>query len=653
VSAPFRILFVEDSRDDVDLILFELRRGDLTPDYWVVDTAEGMRTALREERWDIVIADHSMPHFDAPAALQVLKESGQDLPFIVVSGHIGEEMAVACMRAGAHDYLTKDHLARLVPAVERELREAGERRQRREAVEALRASEARYRLLVENMADVVSVMDDQGRYLFISPSAERVLGRPAEEALGRSVLDFVHPDDVPLVQHAIHEVLSRGETPFLGGVRLRHQDGSWRILEASGTRLVAGDGTVSIISVARDITDRVQLEGQLHQAQKMEAVGRLAGGVAHDFNNLLTVILGYSNLLMDQLADNRLLYQEVDEIKRAADRAATLTQKLLAFSRRQVLSLQPVDLDTVVEGMADMLRRLIGEDVELVMKLAPDLGLTRVDPGQVEQIVMNLAVNARDAMPRGGRLVVQTADVELDEAYGRRHAVQPGPYVMLSVTDTGQGMDAATQARLFEPFFTTKEPGKGTGLGLSTVYGIVRQAGGNIFVYSEPGHGSCFKVYLPRVQEQGEPRPRPRSDTQGSETVLLVEDEPLVRNLVSEVMRKSGYEVLEFGNGREALARARHHPGAIHLLVTDVVMPGMSGIELSRHLATTHPGMRILFLSGYTDDLVVRQGALQPGRAFLQKPFTPDVLLRAVRDLLDEPARAGAPGTAVPSDPAE
>ncbi len=645
MNAAFRILFVEDSRDDVELILFELRRGGLTPDYWVVDTAEGLRAALRDGRWDLIIADHSMPRFDAPAALDILKASGQDLPFIVVSGHIGEEMAVACMKAGASDYLAKDQLARLVPAVERELREAGERRQRREAVEALRASEARYRLLVENMADILSVFDEGGRYTFLSPSVTRVLGWAPEEALGHSVLEFAHPDDAERVEAAIAEA-ARGGRPFLTGVRFRHQDGSWRILEASGARLVGDDDTVSVVSLARDITDRVQLEGQLHQAQKMEAVGRLAGGVAHDFNNLLTVILGYSNLLLDQLADNRLLYQEVDEIKRAADRAAALTQKLLSVSRKQVLSLQPVDLNPVAEGVSDMLRRLIGEDIELVMKLAPGLGLTRVDPGLIEQVVMNLAVNARDAMPQGGRLVLQTADVELDEAYGRRHGVQPGRYVMLSVTDTGQGMDAATQARLFEPFFTTKEPGKGTGLGLSTVYGIVRQAGGNVFVYSELGHGSCFKVYLPRVPEEGEAPPRPRADTAGSETVLLVEDEPLVRNLVSEVLRKSGYEVLEFGNGREAIARARHHAGPIQLLVTDVVMPGMSGIELSRQLAEAQEGLRILFLSGYSDDLVVRQGALLPGRAFLQKPFTPDSLLRAVRALLDAPAPGPTTGTA-------
>ncbi len=643
MSGPVRILFVEDSREDVELILHELRGGGFDPDYAIVDTAEAMRQSLAQGAWDIVIADHSMPKFDAPEALAVLKESAHDLPFIVVSGHIGEDVAVACMKAGANDYLTKDKLARLVPAVERELREAEQRRQRREAVQALRATEERYRLLVDNAADVITIVDTRGVITFASPSMSRVLGYPPSEVVGRRWLEMVHADDVKAVSAGMDEALLRGATPLITGLRFRHREGGWRVLEGSVARLVEPGGAVALVATARDISERVQLEAQLHQAQKMEAVGRLAGGVAHDFNNLLTVILGYSNLLLDQLAENHLLFQEVDEIKRAADRAASLTQKLLAFSRKQVLSLRPVDLNSVIEGMADMLRRLIGEDVDLALKLEAGLGRTRVDPGQIEQVIMNLAVNARDAMPQGGRLTIQTAQAELDNAYARRRAVQPGAYVMLAVSDTGVGMDAATQARLFEPFFTTKEPGKGTGLGLSTVYGIVRQCGGNIFVYSEPGHGSSFKIYLPRVEEEGEARPGRKlapGEAHGDESIVLVEDEPLVRNLVSEVLRQNGYQVMEFANGREALGRLRHVRGPVHALVTDVVMPGMSGIELARQLAEGRPGMRILYLSGYTDDLVERQGVLQPGRAFLQKPFTPDTLLRKVRELLDASAPA-------------
>ncbi len=643
MSVAVRILFVEDSRDDVELVLHELGRGGFSPEYAIVDTAEGMRQALARQPWDLVIADHSRPEFDAPEALTVLKESARDLPFIVVSGHIGEDLAVACMKAGANDYLTKDNLARLVPAVERELREAEQRRERREALQALHSTEERYRLLVDNAADVITVVDGQGVITFASPSVSRVLGYAPGEVMRQRWIEFVHPDDVKAVSAGMDEALVRGTTPLITGLRFRHREGGWRVLEGSVSRLVEPDGSVSLVATARDISERLQLEAQLHQAQKMEAVGRLAGGVAHDFNNLLTVILGYSNLLLDQLAENHLLYQEVDEIKRAADRAASLTQKLLAFSRKQVLSLRPVDLNGIIEGMAEMLRRLIGEDVELAMKLQPGLGRTRVDPGQIEQVVMNLAVNARDAMPQGGRLTIQTALVDLDNAYARRRAVQPGAYVMLAVTDTGVGMDAATQARLFEPFFTTKEPGKGTGLGLSTVYGIVRQCGGNIFVYSEPSHGSSFKIYLPHVDDETEAKPGGRltpGEARGDESIVLVEDEPLVRNLVSEVLRQNGYQVMEFANGREALSRLRHLRGEIHALVTDVVMPGMSGIELARQLAAGRPGLRILYLSGYTDDLVERQGLLQPGRGFLQKPFTPDTLLRKMREVLDAPGAA-------------
>jgi hypothetical protein len=647
MSVPVRILFVEDSRDDVDLILHELRRSGFTPDHWVVDTEEAMRQALADERWDLVIADHAMPHFDAPGALAVLQRSGQDLPFIVVSGHIGEEQAVACMRAGASDYLTKDNLVRLVPAVERELREAA---QRREARAALDTSEERYRLLVQNSADMITLQDGQGLITFASPSITRVLGFLPAKVLGRRLRDFVHEDDAKILAAALDEVLAHGFTPLITGLRFRHRDGTWRIVEGSAVRIVESDGKVGIVTTGRDITERIQLEAQLHQAQKMEAVGRLAGGVAHDFNNLLTVILGYSTLLLDQLDENRVLYQEVAEIKRAADRAANLTQQLLTFGRKQALSLRPVDLNPIIGARADTLRQLIGEGIELTMRLAADLAPTRVDPGQVEQVVTNLAVNARDAMPRGGSLSIETANVELDAASARRCTVQPGPYVMLAVTDTGAGMDAATQARLFEPFFTTKEPGKGMGLGLSSVYAIARQCGGGILVSSKPGRGSSFKLYLPRVEGEvgGRSAKLAPDEARGDETVVLVEDEPLVKNLVGEVLRKSGYQVMEFANGREALTRVKNHSGLIHLLVTDVVMPGMSGIELARQLAPGRPQLRVLFVSGYTDDLVERQGVLQPGRAFLQKPFNPDTLLRRVRMLLDAPASVPDEGAAPP-----
>ena len=351
---------------------------------------------------------------------------------------------------------------------------------RRAARAALGTSEDRYRLLVENSADMITLQDRRGLITFASPSVARVLGFQPAEVMGRKLSDFVHEDDVRILASALDEVLARGFTPLITGLRFRHRDGSWRIVEGSAARIVEPDGTIGLVTTGRDTTERVQLEAQLHRAQKLEAVGRLAGGVAHDFNDLLTVILGYSNLLLDQLDENRLLYQEVAEIKRAADRAVTLTQQLLTIGRRQAPSLRPVDLNPIIGAQADTLRQLIGDGIELTMKLATGLGTVRVEPGHVGQMVMNLAANARDAMPQGGLLSIETANVELDATGARRCAVQPGSYVTLAVTDTGHGMDAATQARLFEPFFTTREPGKGTGLGLSSVYVIVRQCGGNI-----------------------------------------------------------------------------------------------------------------------------------------------------------------------------
>jgi two-component system, cell cycle sensor histidine kinase and response regulator CckA len=644
-TVTVRILFVSDSDDDVALILHELRRGGFTPDHWVVRTADAMREALAEAAWDLVISEYTLADFSALAALDVLRASGQDPPFIVVAGHIGEGPVVACMKAGASDFLARDDLVRLVPAVERDLREAGQRRRGVEAVEALRVSEERYRLLVENSADMITLHDDGGYVTFVSPSVTRMLGYPPEEMIGHRLREFANPGDAPVLIAAMEDALARGSTPLLTGLRLRHRDGGWRVIEGSAARLVLPDGSVGIVAVGRDVTERVELEEQLNQAQKMEAVGRLAGGVAHDFNNLLTVILGYSDLLLEQLDEDPVLFQEVDEIKRAADRAATLTQQLLAFSRRQVLSQRPVDLDVVLDGMSGMLRRLIGEDVELTFKPSGALALTRVDPVQVEQIVMNLAVNARDAMPQGGRLTIETANVELRDHYSPRRAVEPGAYVMLAVTDTGHGMDTATLEHLFEPFFTTKSPGQGTGLGLSTVYGIVRQSGGTVLVTSEPGRGSTFRIYLPQVREDaGTEAGRPPADRRrGSESIVVVEDEPLVRNLVSEVLRKNGYQVVEFANGREALARGRRGLDDVRLLVTDVVMPGLSGIELAGELSRGRPEMRVLFLSGYAEDVVGQKEVRGPRRAFLSKPFTPDTLLLHVRELLDaRQAEAGA-----------
>ena len=382
---------------------------------------------------------------------------------------------------------------------------------------------------------------------------------------------------------------------------------------------------------------------QVRLAQRMETIGRLSSGLAHDFNNLLTAILGHCDILLRRLPEEASIRKGIEEIRTAGERAAGLTRQLLAYSRRQVLKPRVIDLNSSVTSMVPMLRRLIGETIELNPMLQSDLGHVEADPSQIEQVIMNLVVNARDSMPRGGLVVVETSNVDLDETFAKKHApTRPGSYVMLAVSDTGSGMDEATRSRIFEPFFTTKQLGKGTGLGLATVYGIVKQSDGYIWVYSEPGLGSTFKIYLPRVEAElseektGEP---PLPLPSGSETVLLVEDDHTVRLLASEMLQMNGYTVLQARDGREALDLVRRHGRPIHLLLTDVVMPQMSGRQLAQGIADIHPDIRVLYMSGYTDGVIAHHGVLDAGVAYLQKPFTADFLARKVREVLD--ARAG------------
>jgi signal transduction histidine kinase/ActR/RegA family two-component response regulator len=410
---------------------------------------------------------------------------------------------------------------------------------------------------------------------------------------------------------------------------------------------VAVENRRLLLESRRAYDELAETQGQLEQIQKMDAIGRLAGGVAHDFNNLLTVILGRTEILLEPLPPEDPMRRGIELIRRTAGRAAELTRQLLAFSRKQVLEPVVLDLNTVATEMKDMLGRLIGEDIALLTTPSPGLGRVKADRGQIEQVLMNLAVNARDAMPQGGRLILETAEVELDEEYARRHVgARPGPHVMLAVSDTGTGIPREIRSQIFEPFFTTKEPGKGTGLGLATVYGIVKQSGGYIEVESEPGRGTTFRIYLPRFDAPsaaGDRGPRPAAATGGTETILLVEDEEGVRELARDILRANGYTVLEARNGPEALLICERHQGPLDLLLTDVVMPRMSGRELAERLAPLRPDLRVLYMSGYTDDAVIRHGVLGAGTAFLQKPFTPAVLVQRVRETLDtapEPAAA-------------
>ena len=503
----------------------------------------------------------------------------------------------------------------------------------------IRESEERYRLLFErNLAGVYRSTPD-GRLLECNRAYAKMMGfaSPAE-AMGQPGAAY-HTDRK--ARELFLERLRREGSLVNDENQVRRKDGSIVWVVENVSLITDEDGEEILLGTVFDMTERRRLEEQLLQSQKMEAVGRLAGGIAHDFNNLLTAVSGYSELLLTQLPEGDPRRESAEEIRQAGSRAAALTRQLLAFSRRQVLEPRVLDLNAVISGMERMLRRVIGEDVELTTALEPELWRSKADPGQIEQAILNLVVNARDAMPRGGRLTVETANVELDEKFAGLYAtVHPGPHVMLAVSDTGVGMDAELQARLFEPFFTTKERGKGTGLGLSTTYGIVKQSGGSIWVYSEPGHGTTFKIYLPRCEEPLEDRVAPaptKAPAAGTESVLLVEDEPEVRRLVEKLLALRGYKVLSAGSPSEAIALARRHEAPIELLLTDVIMPGMNGRELARVLAETRPRMKVLYMSGYTDAAISQQGILAPGTAFLSKPFTPDVLARKVREVIDGP----------------
>jgi two-component system, cell cycle sensor histidine kinase and response regulator CckA len=503
--------------------------------------------------------------------------------------------------------------------------------------EALRRSEARSRSLILSAAFGICRCTMGGRFLDVNPALITMLGHASVEDLLRLNARrdvFVNPQELDRLAEDYRR------TATLNGVEVqwKRKDGRVIVVRLSGCAAMSTEEPEEVLElIAEDITDRRQLEEQLRQAQKMDAVGRLAGGVAHDFNNLLMVINGYTEVLLEQLEQGSAMHHKVQSIQQAADRAATLTRQLLAFSRKQLLELKVVDVNTIIGDMERLLRPLIGENIELITHLSTDTGHTRADAGQLEQVIMNLVVNAKDAMPEGGRLTVQSADVTVRENFSENRFIQPGRYAVLSVTDTGHGMDKETQSRIFEPFFTTKEKGKGTGLGLSTVYGIVKQSNGYVFAKSEVGSGTTFYVYLPRVEDSAEelsPAKAQQNEAGGCETVLLVEDEESVRELVRVTLISRGYHVLEAENGECGLRIAEEYKEPIDILITDVVMPGIGGRELAKKLVVLRPGISVLFLSGYTEDAVITQGVLGPANAFLQKPFTLQSLAKKVREVL-------------------
>jgi two-component system, cell cycle sensor histidine kinase and response regulator CckA len=487
-------------------------------------------------------------------------------------------------------------------------------------------------------ADAILIANREGTIVWVNPALTALTGYSAEEAIGQTTRLLKSGEQEPGFYQSLWDTLLAGEV-WRGELVNRRKDGTLYPEYQTITPVRDGAGAIThFIAIKRDLSQQKQMERQYLQAQKMESVGRLAGGVAHDFNNLLTVINATAEMAEQGLEEGDTMLADLREIRHAGDRAVALTRQLLAFSRKQVQQLEVLTLDSVVTEIHGMLGRLIGEDIELVVRSVPDLGRVKADRGQIEQVIVNVVVNARDAMATGGRLTIETTNVEIDDIDARRHAsMAAGAYVMLAITDTGAGMDAATRERIFEPFFTTKGPSKGTGLGLSTVYGIVKQSAGTIWVYSEPGNGTTFKIYLPRVNEAAsEARVGPAPTTvRGTETVLIVEDEATLRNLARRMLESAGYTVIAAANGRDALRMAAEHAGPVDLMLTDVVMPGMSGKDLAAMLARVRPRMKVLYTSGYTDDTIVHHGVLDANTQFISKPYGAVQLARKVREVLD------------------
>ncbi|MBA3443729.1 MAG: PAS domain S-box protein [Gemmatimonadales bacterium] len=770
-----RILILEDVPMDAELMEYELERARIPFASRRVDSRDEFLRELEEFGPDLILSDYTLPRFDGMTALSLARERAPSIPFLIVTGSVNEETAVGCMKAGATDYLLKSNLARIGPAIQAALERARAQAQKTQAEAALAASERRFRSLVQNSSDLVTILAPDGTILYASDSAQRIVGYSPGELVGTSLLSYLGGDDARTVQRLLQT--GNGKSDSAGPVEfsLRRSDGTPVWLEAVGTNLLndatirgivlnardvserkradralreseeryrdlfdhasdlvcmaAPDGSLLYVNQAwkhgtgygedeigrmqlldlihpdsrafytevlqrvltgdrldhvelifmpkagspitvegnlsctfkdgqpavvrgiyRDVTERKRVEEHLRRAERMQAAGKLAGGVAHEVNNMMTGVIGFSEFLLRSLEEGDARRSDVEEIIKAGTRAADVTRQLLAFTRQQFLQPQVLDVNTVVGDMEKMLRRSLGEGHVLDLQLSSEAGKLRADRGQLEQVLINLVINARDSLTGHGRVTVETGMMVWDEIYAQRHGgvdLPLGRYVMLAVSDTGCGMDADVQARIFEPFFTTKPVGQGTGLGLSTVYGIVKQSGGYVWVYSELGQGSVFKIYLPVAEPTlpGELKPEPpRMPVGGSETILIIEDEDMVRNLACRGLKDQGYSVLEACNGIQALQYIREHPGAIDLVISDVVMPEMGGRELGQLLAQQEPGLPVLYMSGYTGDDVMHRGLLDPGAPFQQKPFTPVGLATKVRWMLDRhPRRPPAP----------
>jgi PAS domain S-box-containing protein len=640
MKPTIRALLVEDNPADAELVRLAMRRAGLKVEWKRVQTEPDFLRELQMP-WDIVLSDFEMPQFNGMRALELLKQQPAPIPFILISGTIGEDIAVLAMKNGAADYLLKDRLVRLGPAIEHALQESQLERERQQAEAALRESTERYHALFENMRDAIFELTPDGSFLSMNSFSEKITGWTLGEWQGRGFYELVHPDDLPRVLAAFANIM-QGEAPPVFELSIKRQDGQNVIIELTVCPRLRDGQITSILGIGRDVTERRKLEEQLRQSQKMEAIGQLAGGVAHDFNNILTVIqIHASELLTGSLEDEEIILAG-QEIAEAADRAAALTRQLLIFSRKQVMQSAPADLNEVVTNIARMLHRILGEDIALQTNCGPRLPLTQVDVGMVEQVLLNLAVNSRDAMPGGGQLEITTqagliSEEEADPAVG----IKAGPYVSISIADNGSGIPPEIMPHIFEPFYTTKETGKGTGLGLATVYGIVNQHGGWIDVTSEIGVGTTFRICFPSITGEIKTPAKKRESARlvgGQETILLVEDEPHLRLIASNILERCGYTVLVASKGTEALQVWEECSDHIDLLFTDMVMPdGMTGRQLAQRLLSERPALKVVYNSGYSADVSGSDLALQEGVNFLQKPYDLHKLVQAVRNMLDQP----------------
>jgi two-component system cell cycle sensor histidine kinase/response regulator CckA len=645
VTPPLRILHLEDRPRDAELIRHRLEAEGVSCDIILTDTREGFETALEKDGFDLIISDYNLPGYDGITALKHAQTVQPDVPVILISGTVGEEEAVKCLQFGATDYLLKGRLDRLAPAVHRAMQDAELRRVRRRTERELRESEMRTSFAMASAHMGVWEIELENEKLTWSDTMAPLFGIMLEDAPTRldAFLLLIHASDRPAAETALSRA-TMGERNFAVEFRAIWPDGSahWLQLRAYAVHDV-NDKPVRLLGIAMDIDERKLLEEQLRQSQKLEAVGQFAGGVAHDFNNVLTVILGFSELVLMGLAPDDPARADIGEIRKAGARAAGLTRQLLAFSRKQMLQPEILDVRELIDGMAPMLRLLAVESVELTIALGTEDARVMIDPTQVEQILVNLVVNAVDAMPGGGTLRIATSNIVVREhdQHGEL-AVAPGDYLLLSVSDSGAGMSDEIRRHIFEPFYTTKEVGKGTGLGLATVYGIVKQSGGDISVRSAPGVGTTFNIYFPRISEAvGRRTPMGQAvvrddDARSGRTILLVEDDAGVRLMTCRTLKRLGYHVLEAEDPEAAARVAAGFTGPIDLMLSDVIMPNSKGPPLAERLHALRPSLRVLYMSGYADD-AVRKVLQVDGMPFIQKPFTPDALARKIREVLDEP----------------